>query len=122
MIDPEMFDRDKLVAALTRTMSGNINQWLSLCEIVPDYMPPFPRVGDRPKIIARCLVDAEQPAPGPGIVTSRYSYLRVERGLQIFWDGYGTEFHSVEVALLALVRAPVPPALLKPIAWAGVER
>lgn len=124
MIDPKMFDRDKLVALLATTDCGSVNQWLRLVEIVPDYMPPFPRADARPTIQVRCLVNPNEPAPGPGVCTGRYSYLRggghagwLSGGY--FWDCYGTEWHSVEHALVAVIHAPVPPQLLKPLCWEG---
>lgn len=122
MIDPSLFDRDRLVALLTDTVHGNVNHWFRLVEIVPDYMPPFPREGDEPSIQVRCLVRPDEPAPGPGIATSRHVYLRGGgmcgwRNGAYFWDCYGTRWLTVEHALLAVVHAPVPPALLKPLCW-----
>lgn len=121
MIDRNLIDPKKLIEALLYTSYGNVNQWINLVEIVPDYMPPFPR-DDAPKIVVRCLVNPDEPAPGPGIRTSRHAYLRTSghagwRCGGYFWDGYGDGFLSVEYALLAVVHAPVPPDLLKPVCW-----
>jgi len=104
MIDPKMFDRDRLIALLLDTMSGNVHHWRRLLEIVPDYMPPFPHDCTRTTIRVR------------------YTYLRAggHAGWMsggYFWDCYGDEFLSVEHALLAVVNAPVPPQLLKPMCW-----
>lgn len=122
MIDRSLFTLDRLFDALIDSMSGNVNQWIRLVEIVPDYVPPFPRPETRPSIAVRVLTRPDEPAPGPGISTSRYSYLRTGgmvgwRCGGYFWDLYGTEFSTLECALLAVVHAPVPPGLLKPICW-----
>ena len=122
MIDRNLIDPKRLLDALLDTSYGNVNKWIELVEIVPDYMPAFPRDDTRPTIQVRCLVDADEPEPGPGVCTSRHLYLRTSGHAGwhcggYFWDSYGTPFHSVECALLAAVHAPVPPSLLKPICW-----
>lgn len=121
MIDRTLISGDKLIAAMLDSVHGNVNHWWRLLEIVPDYMPPFPR-DSRPSIQVRCLVDPSQPMPGPGIVTSRHSYLRASghagwKAFGYFWDNYGTAWLDIEHAFLAAVHAPVPPNLLKPLCW-----
>jgi len=124
MIDRSLIKPERLLEVLLDTVSGNVNHWWRLVEIVPDYMPPFPRGATKPTIQVRCLVDETAPEPGPGIATGRHAYMRASRvaGWKFggyFWDLYGTPFATVEYALLALVHAPVPPSLLRPICWSG---
>lgn len=121
-IDRSLIDSKALLDLLLDDAHGNVNSWLRLVEIVPNYMPPFPRTDDRPSIQVRCLVRPDEPIPGVGIVTSRYSYLRHGgiAGWQsggYFWDAYGTKWLSVEYAFLAVLHAPVPPGLLVPHCW-----
>lgn len=69
--------------------------WHKRCEIIPDYMPPFPSPGTKPT------------------VQVRYDHslmLRYSRGpIQgYFWDIYGDDMLTVEIAIVALSRAPSP--------------
>lgn len=68
--------------------------WHKGCEIIDGYMPPYPGPETWPSIVVRCA------AMG--------AFLRYSHGpLQCyFWDIYGDDMHSVELALLALSRAP----------------
>ena len=122
MIDRALIDAAKLLDVLLDHSHGNVNKWIDLVEIVPDYVPPFPRDDTRPSIQVRCLVNPKEPEPGPGIATGRHLYLRTSghagwRNGGYFWDMYGTGFASIEYALLAAIHAPVPPTLLKPLCW-----
>lgn len=124
MIDRSLIDPAKLLNVLLDTSCGNRNHWLRLVEIVPDYVPPFPRDDTRPTIQVRCLTNITEPLPGPGVCTSRYSYLRWSGAGNVtwnhggyFWDMYGDAFYTVEHAFLAALHAPVPPGLLERIAW-----
>lgn len=124
MIDRSLINPSALLDVLLDTVSGNVNHWWNLVEIVPDYMPPFPDAKTKPTIQVRCLVDGTAPEPGEGVVTGRHAYLRASgiagwKSGGYFWDMYGTPFLTVEYALLALIHAPVPPSLLKPICWAN---
>ncbi len=73
--------------------------WHARCEIIPAYMPPFPQKETRPTVQIRFNSGSDYPP-----------FLRYSRGpLQCyFWDVYGEDFHSIEVALVALSRAPAP--------------
>lgn len=127
MIDRSLINPAKLLDLMLDDVAGNVNAWWSLVEIVPDYMPPFPRADTRPSIQVRCLVRPDEPEPGPGVRTNRHSYLRSGgvAGWQYggyFWDCYGTEWGTIEHALLAVLHAPVPPALLSKDAWAAIRR
>ena len=73
--------------------------WHSECEIIPDYMPPFPRDDTRPKVVIRHNNGTEYPA-----------FLRHSKGPKqgFSWDIYGDDMHDVELAIVALSQAPYP--------------
>lgn len=78
----------KLVAYL-------LNQkWHARCEIIPGYMPPYPKPSTKPTVVVRC----------------GGSFLRYSRGPAqgFFWDCYGENMQSIELAIIALSRAPYP--------------
>lgn len=91
--DPAQFDMDKLVKLLLT------QHWMHECQIVPDYMPPFPREDTRPKCVVRYVYPS-----------GNDTFLRYGRGpLQgYFWDMYGEDMHSPELALIAISQAPPP--------------
>ena len=87
-------------ATLDRLVGLLLDQvWHAQCEIVPDYMPPFPSPDTRPTVVVRHNNGTEYPA-----------FLRHSRGPRqgFFWDIYGDDMQSVELAILALSRAPYP--------------
>lgn len=94
--DPAQFKMDKLVRLLLR------DHWMHEAKITPDYMPPHPRPDTRP----RCTVSWTGP-------DGQTTWLRHSLGpLQGYsWDSYGDDFHSPELALLALSQAPAPPRI-----------
>lgn len=71
-------------------------RWHEECEIITDYMPPFPGPETRPKCVVRY-------AP-------LGAFLRYSHGPRqgFFWDMYGDDMQSVELAVLALASAPAP--------------
>lgn len=73
--------------------------WHKHCEIITDYMPPFPREDTRPSVQVRCNNHDKYPA-----------YLRHSCGPKqgFFWDIYGDDMQTAELALLALSQAPAP--------------
>jgi len=73
--------------------------WHKRCEIIPDYMPRFPRPETQPTVQVRYNDGTEYPP------LLRYSVGPLQG---YFWDVYGEDFHSVELAILALSRAPAP--------------
>lgn len=79
--------------------------WVDRCEIIPAYMPPFPRPDTRPSVQIRYNSGSGHPP-----------FLRYSCGpLQgYFWDIYGDDFQSVALATIALSRAP-PPYSVDPI-------
>lgn len=93
---PEQFDMRKLVNLLLT------QHWMHECNIIPAYMPPFPHDDTRP----RCVVQFTYQ-------DGSMVYLRHSLGpLQGHgWDIYGDDYHSPELALIALSQAPAPPRI-----------
>jgi hypothetical protein len=73
--------------------------WHLECELLPEYMPPFPRLETRPTVQVRHNNGTKYP-----------SWLRYSKGPKqgYFWDMYGEDMQTVEMAILALSRAPAP--------------
>lgn len=92
--DPAQFDMDKLVKLLLT------QHWMHECQIIPKYMPNFPREDTQPTCVVRYYYADQED----------HSFLRYSNGpLQgYFWDVYGDDFHSPELALLAISQAPAP--------------
>jgi len=91
----------ELARLLLRTFPGSTqprSPWHAKCEIIVDYVYPNSKT-DRPRTVIRYNDGSEHPP-----------FLRHSAGpLQgFFWDIYGDDFQSVELALLALAQAPVP--------------
>jgi hypothetical protein len=101
-LKPEMFNLEKLI----KTLAGQT--WMRQCEIIPGYMPPNPHKDTRPA----CIVRYRDPRRGPVAAGERdgYTYLRYSGGpLQgTFWDFYGDDFHSPELALVMLATSTPP--------------
>ncbi len=103
MIDPKLFSVERLLSTMLNTSYGNLNRWWVLVEIVPDYMPPYPREDTRPKVVVKC----------------GNSFLRYSAGPKQghFWDMYGDDYQTPELALLAILQAPIPPAFIDRSVW-----
>ena len=73
--------------------------WHERCEIIPNYIPPYPREDTRPSVRVRYNDGSEHPP-----------FLRYSRGPRqgFFWDIYGEDMQSIELAVLALHQAPAP--------------
>lgn len=73
--------------------------WHAQCEIIPDYMPPYPGKGTRPSVQVRFNNG-----------TKYMPYLRYSKGPKqgFFWDVYGEDMQTVELAIVALSKAPAP--------------
>lgn len=84
-------------AALVRLILDQA--WHQQCEIIPDYMPPKPLPDTRPSVQVR-FNDGTQYPP----------FLRYSKGPKqgYFWDIYGDDMQSIELAVFALSRAPAP--------------
>jgi len=72
--------------------------WHAECEIIPGYMPPYPSENTRPKVVVMF------PNPFENVFL-RYSCGPAQG---FFWDIYGDDMQCVELAILALSKAPVP--------------
>lgn len=103
MIDPSLFTVERLLATMLDDESGNRDKWRKFAEIVPGYMPPFPRPETRPTLVVRYGTSMLRYSKGP-----RQGY---------FWDLYGDDFYTAELALMALLQAPVPPSRCKREEW-----
>ncbi|ARK07559.1 hypothetical protein LAV_00184 [Sphingobium phage Lacusarx] len=91
---PDLFDKDKLIRLLLS------QHWQHECDIIVNYMPPYPRPDTQPRCVVRyCYDDGTE------------HFLRHSAGPMqgYFWDIYGDDFHSPELALLSISNAPAPP-------------
>lgn len=82
-------------------------EWHSRAEIIPNYHAPFGNPKDKPQVIVRVKIHSNH----PNQEEDSYAYLRYfeSPALQRFhWDIYGTDMHSVENAICALMQAPAP--------------
>lgn len=100
MINPKMFTVEGLLKVMLDDHCGNACAWRRRATIVPGYMPPHPDANTRPRCVVRCAGEFLRHSAGP---CQGY-----------FWDFYGDDFQTPELALAALLQAPVPPALLDP--------
>lgn len=94
MIDPLMFDMSKLVSTLLGDEAVRPGlSWRRECIIVPTYMP---KNGARPRCVVRFGEDW---------------FLRYSAGPAQghFWDMYGEDYLTPELAFVALINAPPPP-------------
>jgi hypothetical protein len=76
-----------------------LNQrWHSECQIIHDYMPPHPGKNTRPTVVVMY----------PNVYEN--TFLRYSCGPDqgFFWDVYGDDMLSVEIAIVALSKAPIP--------------
>lgn len=73
--------------------------WHERCDLIPDYMPPFPSSDTRPEFHIRFNDGTEYPP-----------FLRYSKGPKqgFFWDIYGEDFINEELAIIALSKAPYP--------------
>lgn len=73
-------------------------KWQKECVIIPDYMPQYTTKKTKPTVVVK--------------YPNKYEdvFLRYSVGPQqcYFWDTYGDNFVTVELAIMALHQAPVP--------------
>lgn len=71
--------------------------WRVRAEIIPNYIPPYPRPETKPRVVVKC----------------GDSFLRYSAGPRqgFFWDVYGDDMMSVGLAFRALLEAPCPSNL-----------
>jgi len=88
----DVVDADRMLENLV----GNLldQWWHKDCEIIPDYMPPYPSKDTRPRVI----------------VKYKSNFLRLSAGpsQRPFWDIYGDDMQTVEWAIILLSQAPTP--------------
>jgi hypothetical protein len=86
------FDNNKLLQLLLD------QHWHRECQIILDYMPPHPGENTKPKVVV--MFPNEH----------AHTFLRYSCGpVQCyFWDIYGDDMITVEIAILALSKAPIP--------------
>lgn len=89
----QMFNLDRLIDQLLRY------KWQHECQIIPNYMPPFPQRDARPK----CVVGWH------GVSNLYYLRHSLGPGTGTFWDNYGDDFLFPELALIELSKACPPP-------------
>jgi len=85
---------------IARLIALILNQdWHSRCQVIPNYMPPYPDAETRPSAQVRYNNGTEYPP-----------FLRYSCGPKqcFFWDIYGDDMQSVELAIIALSNAPYP--------------
>lgn len=111
MIDPSLFTVERLLATMLDDMFGNVDRWRKFAEIVLDYRAPFAAPDEPAKVVVRYT-----PTGGRSVVFLRYSK-GPRQGYS--WDIYGDNFHTPELALLALLQAPVPPSTQRAEEWAA---
>lgn len=87
-IDPAQFEMTRLLGAMLAY------QWQRECEIIPDYMPPYPRHDTKPTCVVKHGDSFLRYSCGPGTGT--------------FWDVYGDNFLNPELALVELSKAHPP--------------
>jgi len=90
VIDRRLFTVDRLLDAMLDSRGGNIDCWRRYAEIQP--------LMDGYEVVF-------QGAAGPSCL------VEVEGAL--IWDLEGTIYRTAEQALLALLRAPIPPWLIR---------
>lgn len=86
-------DSDELLRCLTPF------QWQRDCEIIPAYLPEHAKSDTKPKCVVRHALTG--------------LFLRYSKGPRqgYFWDIYGEDMHSPELALVSLYGAPMPNAI-----------
>ncbi len=105
MIDPKLFTVERLLATLLDDCFGNVDAWRKHASIVVDWMPRFPQPDTKPICVVRIR----------GVRQDNESFLRYSKGPRqgFHWDVYPDHMLTPEVALVALLSAPVPPWLVK---------
>lgn len=92
--NPAQFHMPKLLALLLT------QHWMHECQIIPDYMPQFPREDTKPT----CQVCFTNDGGTQWFI--RYSNGPLQG---YFWDIYGDDLHSPEMALIAISKSIAPP-------------
>lgn len=101
MLDPNMFSNEGLLSALLKDGEGNLN-WRRYATIIPKYRAP----GDRDYEESRCVIMLKY--------QRMTTFLRYSKGPRQghWWDIYGDDYQTPELALIALLEAEPPRWLL----------
>lgn len=89
----------------------NDHPWRASVEIIPKYMPPNPRPNTKPSCVVKFTDNFK----------NEY-FLRYSKGpgMGCFWDVYGDDFLSPELAFRAILQAPCPRgAMTNEVCWAA---
>jgi hypothetical protein len=86
------FNPEKLIELLLD------QKWQRECVIIPDYMPPYPHADTRPSVVVKYPNEFED------------VFLRYSQGPHqgYFWDIFGDDLMTIELAIFALHKAPIP--------------
>jgi hypothetical protein len=109
-IDPKLFTVEGLLEVLFDDAYGGRDIWRKQAEIIVGYMPKFPSPNTRPTCVVKF----------PALPGTNYdSFLRHSKGPRQghFWDIYGDDYLRPELALIALLEAPIPPFAIKSDVW-----
>jgi len=93
-------ENDHLKNKLAKLTNYLMDQpWHEGCEIILDYMPPYPRPETKPIVVVRYNDGTKYPP-----------YLRYSRGPKQgwMWDIYGDDLQNWELAVIAISQAPAP--------------
>jgi hypothetical protein len=109
MIDPSLFTVESLLDALLDHEFGNCDRWRCNAEILPTYRAPFAKDSEP----TRCVVHYPMPWRERGLFLRHSKWPRQGH----FWDIYGDDYQTPDLALIAFLEAPVPPGLLRAEVW-----
>lgn len=89
-------------------------EWHQHAEIVPNYVARYAKEGARPEVHVRVPMHSDNEHHE----AETHSYLRFSKGPKqgFFWDCYGDDFGTIELAILALHQAP-PPMYCGPLVF-----
>ena len=95
----ELLNKKRLVEYMLGLGDNPGAPWRQFCEVIPLYLPPFPRPDTRPICVVRYKREAAE------------WFLRYSKGPRqgFSWDIYGDDLLGAELALIALSAAPPPP-------------
>lgn len=101
MIDSTLFSIENLIKILLDVdWSQPGNHWRLDCEIIRDWIPPYPKSDTRPCVVVKHIPSG--------------NYLRYSKGPRqgFGWDTMPDDMINPELALIGLSRAPPPPFVI----------
>lgn len=87
-----MSERESLIGVVPPTVHRALALMPVEAEIIENYMPPYPGPTTKPAVVVRCGEWFLRYSKGPETGT--------------FWDAYGEDFHTVDLARSELAKAP----------------